>query len=75
MNEPNLENKVEYPELNLPQHSTGDQIYGMFQTVTAVPTKEPLNWFNQIVYYKNGATLRIYIYDGTNHVWSYATLT
>lgn len=48
---------------------------GMFRTVAAVPTAVPKNFLDQIQYYKSGATLRIYIYDKTNNVWSYAALT
>lgn len=48
---------------------------GLFRTVSAAPTYVPVSPDEQIVYYKNGATLRIYIYDVTNNVWSYATLT
>jgi hypothetical protein len=48
---------------------------GFFRTVSSAPTYVPISPDEQIVYYKNGATLRIYIFDVTNNVWSYATLT
>jgi hypothetical protein len=70
-----LENKVEYPNTNLSKQPRGNDIYGMFQTVSAVPTKEPVNWFNQIQIYVNGATHRLYVYDIISHSWKYSTLT
>lgn len=75
MSENNLENKVEYHDENLPDQPRGDKIFGMFQTVSAAPTKEPVNWFNQIQIYVNGATLRLYWYDTVAHVWHYVTAT
>ena len=70
-----LKNDVKYFDDNLPQQPRGQQIYGMFQTVSAVPTKEPVNWFNQIQIYVNGGTLRLYWYDTIAHVWHYVTAT
>lgn len=48
---------------------------GLYKTVSAVPTYVPISPDEQIVYYKSGATLRLYVYDVSNNVWSYATLT
>ncbi len=42
------ENDVKYFDGNLPQQPRGQDIYGMFQTVSSAPTKVPTNWFNQI---------------------------
>jgi hypothetical protein len=43
------------------------------RSVSVVPTYIPKNFFEQTVYYKNGATLRRYDYvDGA---WVYSTLT
>lgn len=52
-----------------------ERVKGSFKTMSSVPTYVPFSPDEQIVYYKNGATIRIYIYDFTNNVWSYATLT
>lgn len=50
-------------------------LFGMFQTVSSVPTEAPTRFINQIQFYSNGSTYRLYIYDTTNKVWRYATLT
>lgn len=75
MKEDLTKNDVEFGKPELSEQTRASEAFGMFQTVSVAPTKEPINWFNQIQYYKNGATLRIYIYDSVAHVWSYATLT
>lgn len=51
------------------------ELFGMFQTVSAVPTATPKRLINQIQFYSSGATYRLYIYDTTNNVWRYSTLT
>lgn len=48
---------------------------GMLRTVSAAPTWAPTCLFEQVVVYRNGATLRLYVYDVTNKAWRYATLT
>lgn len=50
-------------------------IFGMFETVSAVPTGQPNKAIDQIKIYVSGATLRLYIYDINNNTWRYAGLT
>ncbi len=69
----NPEVKINQPELNTPQEASN--LLGSFETVTAVPTAIPKNIYNQIKFYSNGTTYRIYIYDQKNGVWRYASLT
>lgn len=57
------------------QQQRAEQLFGMFQTVSAVPTLPPKNFLDQIQYYKSGATLRLYIWDNKNITWSYTALT
>lgn len=52
-----------------------DNLFGMFQTVSSVPTGVPTRLINQIQFYSSGATYRLYMYDTTNKVWRYASLT
>lgn len=51
------------------------ELYGVFETVSTVPTAVPKNFLQQIKFYKSGTTYRIYIYDCVNNVWRYAALT
>jgi hypothetical protein len=46
-------------------------ITGFFETVTAVPTMIPTSFRDQIKWYVNGGTKRLYIYDTTNNSWEY----
>ena len=50
-------------------------IYGLFQTVSVAPTGIPHSIYDQIKIYVNSTTYRLYVYDFTNNVWHYATLT
>jgi hypothetical protein len=50
-------------------------IIGLFETVSAVPTGIPASPYQQIKIYVNGATLRLYWYDGNANVWHYVTAT
>lgn len=52
-----------------------DEIFGMFRTVSAVPTGKPSKASDQIVIYISGATFRLYVYETTNKAWKYTTLT
>lgn len=70
-----LDIKPDYPDIVEKHIERAENIFGLFQTVSAAPTATPKNWFGQIVYYKSGGTLRLYIYDVTNHTWSYTALT
>lgn len=48
---------------------------GLIRTVAAVPTWIPKMFFDQLVIYKSGATIRLYIYDSLNKAWRYTALT
>lgn len=50
-------------------------VFGLFETVSAVPTAVPANLYDQIKIYKNSTTYRLYWYDGINNQWRYATGT
>ncbi|MBX3498103.1 MAG: hypothetical protein KF889_01565 [Alphaproteobacteria bacterium] len=52
-----------------------ETLWGLFPTTSSAPTHVPRNLYEQIVVYRNGATLRLYIYDTANNAWRYATLT
>lgn len=51
------------------------QIVGFFEVVSTVPTGVPSRLVDQIKIYKNGGTIRLYIYDYKNHAWRYSALT
>ena len=63
------------PDLQVNQPKQARELFGVFRTSSAVPTGSPKNFLDQIVFYSNGATYRIYLFDTTNNVWRYATLT
>lgn len=48
---------------------------GKIETITTVPTGKPINMINQIKFYSNGSTYRLYIFDSKNSVWRYTSLT
>lgn len=50
-------------------------ILGLFETVSAAPAGTPRDLYDQVKIYVNGATLRLYWYDATGHVWHYVTAT
>lgn len=50
-------------------------IIGLFETVSLVPVGIPTGPWQQIKIYVNGATLRLYWYDGNANVWHYVTAT
>lgn len=62
-------NKVEYPDLNLPQQNRGEALWGMFETTGVVPTKVPKKMIDQIVIYSSGATYKLYVFDTTSKTW------
>lgn len=70
-----LKNEIMFPDTNLPSQPRASDIFGMFQTVSAVPTGSPVNWQNQIQIYVSGATYRIYWYDTVANIWHYVTAT
>ncbi len=54
------------------------ELLGMIKTVDTAPsatTDKPVRLIDQIKFYSSGATYRLYIYDTTNNVWRYASLT
>jgi len=53
----------------------GSSVFGMYQTVSVVPTTTPLFMQNQIQIYSNAGTFRIYIYDTVSNTWKYSALT
>lgn len=61
------------PELN--QQQLARDVFGLFQTISAVPTDTPKTWFDQIRIYKNSTTLRLYWYDPVEGAWHYVTAT
>ena len=60
---------------NLQQPQRAEDLRGLYKTVSAVPTRTPTKLQDQIVFYSSGGTLRIYMYDATNHGWHFAALT
>jgi len=62
------------PEPEIPPTQFIEELVGQFQTVSAVPTAAPKNLLNQIQFYSNGSTYRLYIYDKTNNVWRFVVL-
>lgn len=50
-------------------------VFGLFETVSAVPAGIPQTVYDQVKIYVNGATLRLYWYDSVAHVWHYVTAT
>lgn len=67
------ENKIE--EINQNTNPIPDNklrnISGFFETVSSVPTMTPISFKDQIKWYVNGGTKRLYIYDVTNSSWEY----
>ena len=52
-----------------------DAVQGLFETVSSVPNGIPNDMYDQIKIYKNGATYRLYWYEGATNTWRYATGT
>lgn len=52
---------------------TTSKYFPILKTVSIVPTYNPRSFLDQFVLYKNGATIRVYIY--INNSWHYANLT
>lgn len=44
-------------------------LFGMFQTVTTAPSAPPRNFLDQIQLYKNGSSVKLYVYDLANATW------
>jgi len=45
------------------------ELGGFIETVSAVPTNIPRNFYDQIKLYVNGVTIRLYVYDVVNTTW------
>lgn len=52
-----------------------DDLVGLFETVSDVPTNVPKSIYDQIKIYVNGVTYRLYCYDGVGQTWRYVALT
>jgi hypothetical protein len=50
-----------------------NETYDTKQPVSVAPTYTPKNFYEQIVLYVNGATIRLYVY--VNGTWRYSALT
>lgn len=49
--------------------------FGIFQTVASVPVNPPRNFLDQIQFYSNSGTYRLYMWDNTGATWHYVALT
>jgi hypothetical protein len=67
--------KPEYAEPKMETQQRASDVFGMFQTVSVAPTSTPINWFNQVQIYINGATHRLYVYDTSTNAWIYVALS
>jgi len=65
------------PDPSVPADSSVwiQDLFGSIETTISIPTKAPTKFASQIQLYSSGGTYRLYIYDTTNQVWRYATLT
>jgi len=70
-----IPNVPEPTEFQITQQSNFRNIYGMFETIDAVPTGEPIKFSEQIKIYTNSTTYRLYWYDSLNKTWHYITAT
>ena len=70
-----MEIKIDTKEEKMMEPQRIEDIYGTFPTVSVAPTFVPRKLYEQIVVYKSGATLRLYVYDVDNRAWRYTTLT
>ena len=52
-----------------------DDDLNFLSIVSSVPTESPKTHFARIKVYISGATKRLYVWDGTNNVWTYIDLT
>lgn len=50
-------------------------LQGVIQTVSTAPTHIPKKFSEQILIYRSGATIRLYVYDTVNNAWRYTALT
>lgn len=68
-------NSAQISEMQNKRVNLNTDIIGLFETVSVAPTGVPLGPWGQIKIYVNGATLRLYWYDGKANVWHYVTAT
>lgn len=52
-----------------------ENLIGSFPYVSAAPTWTPKTFQQSLAIYKNGATLRLYIYDVNNATWRFSVLS
>lgn len=79
----NEQRPVEVPEAEKKEVEKGERIFlsqvdddlGFMRVVSSVPTEQPTTKYERIKVYVSGATKRLYIWDGTNNVWTYVNLT
>jgi hypothetical protein len=68
-----------HSDVSLQERTFGDQIFGNFKTIIAVPTLPPKNYLAQIVFYTDSLTApsvyKLYFYSPSLHVWKSVTLS
>ncbi len=52
-----------------------DEVRGIYRVVSVAPTAPPIDTFDGIQMYTNGATFRLYWFDWNASVWHYVTAT
>lgn len=62
-------------DINFKKPSFLADFSGSFETISSVPIITPTTAVNQIKFYSNAGTYRLYIYDMKNNIWRYTTLT
>lgn len=65
----------EATDITLKQVSSLNEITGIIETVTTVPTGKPTNFINQFKFYSSGSTYRLYVYNSKADVWRFVVLT
>lgn len=74
-NKPLIQIPDDNPENLQTPNTRFDSLYGMYDTISSVPTHKPKTPQDQIKFYSSGSTYRLYIFDKTNNVWRYTALT
>ncbi len=63
----NFDNSLEY--------ITFKNIVDFIEIISTVPTHTPKGLYEQIKFYSDSGTYRLYVYNYVDNVWRYATLT
>ncbi len=80
----NIEDRLQTLERQMREHHhdgfLGGQVYlrnlwGLFETVSVAPTTIPKTTYDQIKFYSNAGTFRLYMYDSVGNAWHYTALT